>query len=74
MSTTIPTAIRATPDRPAREAAISGIKIVCEKFNGMGRLDRHRLINDALADELAGPVHALSIVALTPDEDASRGA
>ena len=50
------------------------IKIVSKKFNGLGRLDRHRLINDALADELAGPVHALSIVALTPDEDASRGA
>ena len=29
-------------------------------------IQRHRLVNAALADELAGPVHALSIVAKTP--------
>ena len=50
------------------------IEVVSEKFDGLGRLDRHRLINDALVDELAGPVHALSIVALTPGEADSRGA
>jgi stress-induced morphogen len=29
---------------------------------------RHRLINAALADELQGPVHALSIIAKTPEQ------
>lgn len=50
------------------------IKVVSERFDGLGRLDRHRLINAALADELAGAVHALSITALTPGEADSRGA
>jgi len=27
---------------------------------------RHRLVNEALSEQLAGPVHALSIVAKTP--------
>jgi BolA protein len=31
-------------------------------------LKRHRLVNDALKDELAGPVHALSIVAKSPSQ------
>ena len=29
---------------------------------------RHRLINEALKDELEGPVHALSIIAKTPTQ------
>jgi stress-induced morphogen len=30
------------------------------------------MINEALAAELAGPVHALAITALTPEERASQ--
>ena len=37
-------------------------------FAGMSRLARQRLVMGALADELAGPVHALSIRALAPGE------
>jgi BolA family transcriptional regulator, general stress-responsive regulator len=44
------------------------VRIVAAVFDGKGRLDRHRLVNEALADELAGPVHALSITALGIDE------
>lgn len=44
------------------------VRIVAEVFEGKGRLDRHRLVNKALAEELAGPVHALSITALGTDE------
>ena len=44
------------------------VRIVAAAFEGKGRLDRHRLINEALAEELAGPVHALSITALGTDE------
>ena len=37
-------------------------------FAGLGRLARQRLVMQVLADELAGPVHALSIRALAPGE------
>jgi BolA protein len=41
---------------------------VAEAFRGKGRLERHRMINTALADELAGGVHALAIHAAAPGE------
>ena len=44
------------------------VTIVSEAFVGQGRVARQRAINALLAEELAGPVHALSIKALTPDE------
>jgi len=44
------------------------VRIVSEAFQGKSLLDRHRLVNEALAQELAGPVHALSIVALSINE------
>jgi BolA protein len=37
-------------------------------FAGLGRLERQRLVMRVLADELAGPVHALSIRAIAPGE------
>ena len=46
------------------------LRIVSSAFVGRSRLDRQRTINGLLAEELAGPVHALSIRALTPDEAA----
>src|SRR5579862_6391071 len=42
--------------------------IVSEAFRGKSRLERHRLINAALASELAGGVHALAIHAAAPGE------
>jgi len=42
--------------------------IVASAFRGKSRIERHRMINTALADELAGGVHALAIHAATPDE------
>ena len=44
------------------------LTVVSEAFAGLGRVQRQRAVNAVLADELAGPVHALSIKALTPDE------
>lgn len=44
------------------------LTIVSTAFAGQGRLARQRAVNAALAVELAGPVHALSVRALTPDE------
>ena len=47
------------------------VYIVSDAFKGKSRVDRHRLINDALKAELAGSVHALAIHAAAPDEGAS---
>jgi BolA family transcriptional regulator, general stress-responsive regulator len=44
------------------------IYIVAEAFRGKSRIDRHRMINQALARELAEGVHALAIHASAPDE------
>ena len=44
------------------------IKVVSAAFAGKSRLERHRMVNQALAAELAGKIHALAITALAPDE------
>jgi BolA protein len=44
------------------------IYIVSESFRGKSRVERHRMINTALAQELAGRVHALAIHANAPGE------
>lgn len=44
------------------------IKVVSARFAGKSRVARHRLVNEILADELAGPVHALAIEARAPGE------
>ncbi len=47
---------------------------VSEAFNGKMLVARHRLINKALEEELAGPVHALALHTMTPEEWAEKGA
>ena len=44
------------------------VNIVSEAFSGKSRLERHRLVNAALAQELADRVHALAIAAKAPGE------
>jgi BolA protein len=44
------------------------INVVSEKFTGKTRVERHRLINELLAEELAGRIHALAIHASAPEE------
>ncbi|MFJ5368398.1 BolA family protein [Bosea sp. CER48] len=44
------------------------VNIVSDAFVGKSRLERHRLVNAALAHELADRVHALAIAAKAPDE------
>jgi BolA protein len=53
--------------RPAGETHYR-IHIVSEAFQGKSRIERHRMINAALARELAGGVHALAIHAAAPAE------
>jgi BolA protein len=44
------------------------VYIVSDAFRGKSRIERHRMINAALTDELAGGVHALAINASAPGE------
>jgi BolA protein len=44
------------------------VHIVAEAFHGKSRIERHRMVNQALASELADGVHALAIHARAPGE------
>jgi BolA protein len=44
------------------------VKIVSSAFIGQSRIARHRMVNDLLAPLLEERIHALSLMALTPDE------
>ncbi len=44
------------------------LRVVSTAFAGKSLVQRHRLINAALAEELKGPIHALTMDVLTPDE------
>ncbi|MEX2643366.1 MAG: BolA family protein [Acetobacterales bacterium] len=44
------------------------VYIVSDAFVDKTRLERQRAVNAVLAEELSGPVHALSIRARTPEE------
>lgn len=44
------------------------VEIISATFSGKSRVHRHRLVNQALAPLLAERVHALAIVAKTPEE------
>ena len=46
------------------------VYIVSELFRGKSRIDRHRMVNQALANELASGIHALAIHASAPGEGA----
>jgi BolA protein len=53
--------------RPGGESHFR-VYIVSEAFRGKSRLERHRMINTALANELKARVHALAIHAQAPGE------
>ncbi|BAO86325.1 MULTISPECIES: BolA family protein [Caballeronia] len=48
------------------------VTIVADCFAGRARVARHRLVYDALAEELRRGVHALAIRAYTPQEFAEQ--
>ena len=47
------------------------VLVVSPMFAGRSRVDRHRLVNETLAEELKGKVHALAINAYAPGEAVS---
>ncbi len=44
------------------------VRMVTEAFEGISRVERQRRVHAALAEELAGSVHALSMKLQTPEE------
>lgn len=57
---------------PATESHFK-VVVVAERFEGLPLIRRHRLVNETLAEELRGGVHALAIHAYTPTQWQERG-
>jgi BolA protein len=53
--------------RPGGETHFA-VTIVSPAFAGQTRVARQRLVYEALAEELAGSIHALSLTTFAPDE------
>jgi stress-induced morphogen len=43
-------------------------RVISTAFAGKSLIQRHRLVMSALADEMKGPIHALTLDVKTPDE------
>jgi BolA family transcriptional regulator, general stress-responsive regulator len=54
--------------RPGGETHFA-VTVVSAAFAGQSRVARQRLVYDALAEELATRIHALSVTTLAPEED-----
>jgi BolA family transcriptional regulator, general stress-responsive regulator len=52
----------------AREGSHFTVRVVSHTFHGLSRVARHRLVYDALKPLMARGIHALAVVAQTPDE------
>ena len=42
-------------------------EVVSDRFDGLSRIDQHKLVYDVFGDEIGGPIHALSLKTTTPD-------
>jgi stress-induced morphogen len=41
-------------------------EIVSDRFQGLTRIDQHRIVYDVFGAEIGGPIHALSLKTATP--------
>jgi stress-induced morphogen len=42
--------------------------VISDAFRGKSPVQRHRMVFDALAEEMKGPIHALTLETWTPDQ------
>jgi stress-induced morphogen len=49
-------------------------EIVSDRFEGLSRIQQHKLIYDVFGDEVGGPIHALSIKTAVPKQPAGPAA
>ena len=47
-------------------------EVISNAFEGKSLIERHRLVNRALAEELKGPIHALTLTLKTRTEAGSE--
>lgn len=52
----------------ARDGGHFTVRVTSERFNGLSRVARHRLVYDSLRPLIARGIHALAIDARAPDE------
>ena len=50
------------------------VRAVSDRFEGLSRLARQRLVHETVADLMGRPIHALSLTTLTPGEAEARRA
>jgi stress-induced morphogen len=43
-------------------------EIVSDRFEGLSRIEQHRLVYEVFGDEIGGAIHALSIKTSSPDK------
>lgn len=48
------------------------VRVVSSRFAGLSRLQRHRLVYEALGDLMTTDIHALAVAALTEEEAGSQ--
>ncbi len=58
---------------PAGAESHFNITLVSEQFEGKMLVMRHRMVNQVLAEELSGTIHALALHTLTPSEWQEKG-
>ena len=49
------------------------VTLVSDRFQGQRLVQRHRAVNQLLAEELQGGIHALALHTLTPEEWFAKG-
>lgn len=49
------------------------VTVVAAAFEGKSRVERHRMVNRLLSEEIAAGLHALSLKTLTPAEKQGQG-
>jgi stress-induced morphogen len=65
---------RALPGSTATVTDLTGggdhlrAEVVYPGFEGLPRIEQHKLVYDVFGDEIGGPIHALSLKTSTPSE------
>ena len=65
----------ALPDAEVRVEDLTGggdhfrAEVVSGRFDGLSRIEQHKLVYGVFGDEVGGAIHALSIKTSTPGED-----
>jgi stress-induced morphogen len=63
---------KAIPGAEARVEDLTGggdhfrAEVVSDRFDGLSRIDQHKLVYDVFGDEVGGPIHALSLKTSIP--------